>query len=192
MYIYCTADIGSTINIIVLSTTTLQNSDMEKPDKKDMDKFIQDRYQSAMKYYWAASKSNKNWYKITRALTVILGALVTLIASLSSSEFIIKIPFVKSIFVLGTPILAALLTIIAGFSQSFQWGSAWQNMILTAQHLQKEFDNYLVTPENERKYSEEADKLNKYVIDETEGFFERMLGGAKPRKNKTGLSNNDN
>jgi len=157
---------------------------METPNENDMDKYIQDRYREVIGYYWAASSSNKNWYKRTRSLTVILGALVTLIASLASSKMIGQSPVAEAMFAFGTPILAALLTIISGFSQSFQWGSAWQNMVLTAQYLQREFDKYLVTPENERKFSEETEKLNAFVINETEGFFERMLGGAKPRNDK--------
>ena len=39
----------------------------------------------------------------------------------------------KAVFDLGTPVLAATLAIIGGFSHSFQWGSTWQNMVLTAQ-----------------------------------------------------------
>lgn len=148
-------------------------------NKEEMDKYIQGRYDNLISYYWSASKKNKRWYKITRSLTVIFGALVTLIASLTSSELIVKIPLAESFFTLGTPILAALLTIIAGFSQSFQWGSTWQNMILTAQQLQKEYDLYLVTPSNERDYTKEVEKVNQFVIKETEGFFERMLGGTK-------------
>ena len=170
----------------------MQDNEMEELNNSDMDKYIQDRYRNAINYYLAASKSNKRWYKITRSLTVIFGALVTLVASLASSEIIAKAPDVKTIFALGTPILAALLTIIAGFSQSFQWGSTWQNMILTAQQLQKELDRYLVTPANERNFSEEADKLNEFVITETEGFFERMLGGAKPSNKKTESNNYEN
>ncbi len=165
---------------------------MDKTNDNDMDKYIKDRYKKAIDYYWAASKANKNWYKITRSLTVIVGALVTLIASLASSNIIAEISVIKTMFALGTPILAALLTIIAGFSQSFQWGSTWQNMILTAQQLQKEFDKYLVTPANERNFSEEADKLNSYVIIESEGFFERMLGGGKPSSRKTETTNSVN
>lgn len=150
----------------------------------NMDQYIQDRYKNAIAYYWAASRTNKNWYKITRSLTVIFGALVTLIASLSSSKIFAGSDVATLFFTLGTPIMAALLTIITGFSQSFQWGSTWQNMILTAQQLQKEFDKYLVTPIAERNFSDEADKLNQFVITETEGFFERMLGGAKPSNNQ--------
>jgi hypothetical protein len=150
---------------------------MEEPKIKDMDEFIRGRYQEAIDYYWAASRSNKAWYKTTRSLTIIFGALVTLIASLASSEIVNQYEFTKILFSIGTPVLAASLTIIAGFSQSFQYGSAWQNMVLTAQKLQKEYDNYLVTPPNERDYLEESDKLNSFVISETEGFFERILGG---------------
>lgn len=157
---------------------------MKTPKENDRDRYVQDRYRDVIDYYWTASSSNKNWYKSTRSLTVILGALVTLIASLASSEMIGQSPVAEPVFAFGTPILAALLTIISGFSQNFQWGSAWQNMVLTAQYLQKEFDKYLVTPEDERNFSEETEKLNAFVINETEGFFERMLGGAKPRSSK--------
>jgi hypothetical protein len=147
-------------------------------EKVEMDKHINDRYVEAINYYWNASKSNKKWYKLTRSFTVILGALVTLIASLSSSN-LIESTLLKDYFVIGTPIIAAGLTIIAGFSQSFQWGSAWQNMVLTAQLLQKEYDRYLVTIPAERDLVMEADILNKFLLKETESFFERMLGVGK-------------
>jgi hypothetical protein len=158
----------------------------------DIDKYIQDRYKCAISYYWRGSKNNKRWYKATRSLTVILGAIVTLIASLASSELIKDFPILNLSFSLGTPILAAILTIIAGFSQSFHWGSTWQNMILTAQNLQKEYDKYLVTPESERNYLQEADKLNNLVINESEGFFERMLGGVKSISGDVKPSSADN
>ncbi|WDE06658.1 DUF4231 domain-containing protein [Thalassomonas viridans] len=152
---------------------------MEDLNNNFTDKYIQDRYKDAIDYYWSASRNNKKWYKATRSLTIIFGALVTLIASLASSKYFADDPELETLFALSTPVLAALLTIIAGFSQSFQWGSTWQNMILTAQYLQKEFDKYLVIPESERNYLEEAEKLNNFVITESEGFFERMLGGSR-------------
>ncbi len=151
---------------------------MEIQNQNEMDNHIQKRYKDAIAYYWGASKANKRWYKRTRSFTVIIGAMVTLIASLTSSQIIDK-SGVKTAFELGTPVLAAVLTTIAGFSQSFQWGSTWQNMVLTAQQLQKEFDRYLVTPINERNFSKEAEILNEFVMVESRGFFERMLGIAK-------------
>lgn len=147
-------------------------------EKGEIDKHINDRYAEAINYYWKASKNNKKWYKLTRSLTVIFGALVTLIASLSSSN-LIKSTVFENYFIIATPIIAACLTIIAGFSQSFQWGSAWQNMVLTAQLLQKEYDRFLVTSHAEIDLAKEADVLNNFVLTETEGFFERMLGIGK-------------
>jgi len=152
------------------------------PDEKvKKDQHINDRYVNAIEYYWQASRNNKKWYKLTWAFTVILGALVTLIASLASSTLLEHNTLIKDIFVIATPILAACLTIIAGFSQSFQWGSAWQNMVLTAQQLQKEYDRYLVTEPSQRDFIAEADLLNKFVINESKGFFERMLGTGKSK-----------
>ena len=153
---------------------------METQNENVIDKHIHDRYKDAIEYYWGASRANKRWYKRTRSYTVIIGSLVTLIASLTSSRIIDSNEGLKTAFELGTPILAAVLTTIAGFSQSFQWGSAWQNMVLTAQQLQKEYDRFLVTPLTERNYSNEAEILNAFVLNESRGFFERMLGIAKP------------
>lgn len=157
---------------------------MGTQDENAKDILIQKRYRDTINYYWGACNSNKRWYKLTRSLTVVFGALVTLISSLSSSEIIAESSVLEKIFALGTPVLAAILTIVAGFSQSFQWGSTWQNMVITAELLQKEFDRYLVTPESEKDYTKETEKLNEYVITESKGFFERMLGTAiSPDKN---------
>ncbi len=156
---------------------------MEPEKDNEMDIYIQNRYKKSMNYYWKASKNNKKWYKWTRTLTVIIGALLTLIASLSSSSIIEEIGL-QTVFDLATPILAAFLTIVAGFSQSFQWGSTWQNMILTAQQLEKEYDRFSVTPIANRNYEEEAEKLNRFVIKESEGFFDRMLGTGIPSTKK--------
>lgn len=168
---------------------TQNENERKKQYTNEMDEHIQKRYEDAINYYWGASRANKLWYKRTRSYTVILGALVTLIASLTTSTIIdkcINLPYtddcidLKMVFALGTPILAAVLTAIAGFSQSFQWGSTWQNMVLTAQQLQKEYDRYLVSPIAERNYNREVDILNAFVINESRGFFDRMLGIAKP------------
>lgn len=157
----------------------------ERPEEQDhnanMDEHVLHRYTTAIAYYWSASRTNKKWYKVTRALTVILGALVTLIASLTSSTTISNIAGfdLGPLFSIGTPVLAAALTVVAGFSQSFQWGSTWQNMILTAQQLEKERDRYMLTPMSERNFKDEAEILNTFVINESVGFFDRMLGGGK-------------
>lgn len=170
---------------------TQTEKEIKKQYANEMDEHIQKRYEDAITYYWGASRANKLWYKRTRSYTVILGALVTLIASLTSSKIIDNYG-IKTVFELGTPVLAAVLTAIAGFSQSFQWGSTWQNMVLTAQQLQKEYDRYLVSPIAERNYNKEVGILNAFVINESRGFFDRMLGIAKPSVDETNNGQNGN
>lgn len=148
-------------------------ADANENDKHDI---IKKKYEDAISYYKNSSNKNKRWYKSTRSLTVVIGSLVTLTSSLSSSEVFVDSPTCKIFFSIGTPCLAALLTIISGFSQSFQWGSAWQNMILTSQILEKEYSRYLLIPGDLRDSALESEKINSLIITETESFFERILG----------------
>lgn len=148
-------------------------------DQRQLDEYVEQRYRESLDYYWTSSVRNKRFYKVGRILTVVMGAAVTLLASLSSSSLLEHSPIWQGIFVLGTPVMAALLTIIAGFSQTFQWGSAWQNMVLAAQRLQGEFDRFITTPVERRNHSDELELLNEFVVGESETFFERMLGGAR-------------
>jgi len=149
---------------------------------ESVNKFVEERYQSAIDYYWKASRHNKRAYKTTRSLVLILGAVVTLVTSLSSAEFINSSILWDRCFTIGGPALAAILTIVGGFSQTFQWGAAWNDMVMTAQRLEKERDRFLVTKPEERDLTKEVNILNDFVLDETEGFFQRILGGAKIEK----------
>lgn len=155
-------------------------------DTDTMDKLVDQRYIKAIDYYWKASRQNKRAYKLTRTLVIVLGALVTLISSLSSAQFIRNTPGWNLTFAIGTPMIAAALTIVGGFSQTFQWGAAWQDMVLTAQRLQKERDRFLVTKPEDRDLTEEMALLNDFVLVESQGFFERMLGSAKPVQPQAG------
>src|SRR5262245_24939819 len=87
--------------------------------------YVEERYDKVIAYYWATAGRNKLAYKWSRYLTIVLGATVTLVASLGSA----KLPdgFGTAIAI-ATPLLAATLTIIGGFSQSFQWGASWREM----------------------------------------------------------------
>jgi len=149
---------------------------------EDGDDYVLQRYNSSIEYYWSASRHNKEAYKITRSLVVILGALVTLVASLSSASFIESNPVSDTAFAIASPLLAAVLTIVAGFSQNFHWGAAWRDMVLTAERLEQERDRIAVTKTEERDTTEEMAILNDLVIAESETFFQRILGGAKRRK----------
>ena len=148
-------------------------------ENDNLENYVEERYNDAINYYWQASRNNKRAYKLTRILTVVLGALVTLVASLSTSSLIINNTFWDYVFKLGTPLMAASLTIISGFSQSFQWGAAWQDMVLTAQLLQKERDRFLITKPEDRDLVKEVELLNDFVLVESQSFFERMLGSAR-------------
>ena len=60
----------------------------QSPEAADALNRMLDRYQERIQYYSKASRDNKRAYKTARYLTVVLGALVTLLSSLSSAYFI--------------------------------------------------------------------------------------------------------
>jgi hypothetical protein len=107
------------------------------------------------------------------------------VASLSSSEIITSNSFWKTIFAISTPVLAAILTIVGGFSQSFHWGAAWRDMVLNAERLENELDRILVTKAEKRDQSKELATFNDLIIEESETFFQRILGGSKQDKKDT-------
>lgn len=149
------------------------------------DKYVLDKYQGSIRYYWSASKKNKNSYKNSRSLTIILGALVTLISSISTASFIEDNQTLNVVFSVLTPVIAAALTIIGGFTQSFHWGATWRDMIVNAERLEKERDRFLATKPEERNVQDELDVLNSIVIEETRNFFQRVLNSEVKPKDKT-------
>jgi Protein of unknown function (DUF4231) len=147
------------------------------------EKYVLDRYKSQIDYYWKTSSSNKKAYKRSRTWTITLGALVTLVSSLASATFIDSNDFLNTLFAVGTPLIAALLTIISGFSQSFHWGAAWRDMVVHASRLEKERDRFLATKAEEKNFQSELDLLNSMVIEETQSFFQRVLDSeVKPKE----------
>jgi len=133
-----------------------------------------DRYQERIQYYTKAGQNNKRAYKTARYLTVVLGALVTLLASLSSA-FFVRGTWLESVFDVLTPLLAASLAIVGGFSQNFHWGAAWSDMRIAAERLAAERDRISVTPPDQIDAPRELALLNEMVLDETRGFF-RLVG----------------
>jgi len=141
-----------------------------------------ERYQSAINYYWGASRSNKKAYKRSRFSIIILSALITLMTSLSSASFIEGNERLKMSFAVITPLLAVLLTIIAGLAQSFRWGAAWRDMVVNAVRLEKARDLYLATKPAERDLKKELDTMYCMLIEETQSFFQRVLESeVKPK-----------
>jgi hypothetical protein len=133
------------------------------------------RYEEAIAYYWKSSAFNRRLYKWSRYLVVVFGAMVTLLASISSSS-VITGPW-STIVAVVTPVAAAVLTIIGGLSQSFQWGAAWQEMVLAAERLERERDRILVTRGSDPVTDLEI--LHSLVLQESEGFFTRILGSVR-------------
>jgi hypothetical protein len=146
-------------------------------DDSDPKELLLERYKDCIDYYQKASRNNKRYYKLTRSLTVILGALVTLISSMASAEFI-KGNAWKVVFAVATPVLAAFMAIVGGFAQSFQWGATWSDMVITTAELEKQRDRIQVTPSASLNAPKEMEQLDDYVIAETRTFFQRMFGSG--------------
>lgn len=144
------------------------------PDDAGRD-YVQQRYEQAIRYYWEASRNNKRWYKWTRYATVILGATVTLLASLSSSELVTG--GWRVVVGIAAPVIAAALTISSGLLSAFQWGAAWQEMVLTAERLEQERDRIKVSPASDP--AKDLEILNRLVLTESTGFFTRIMGSSQ-------------
>jgi len=138
--------------------------------------YLISRHESIAGYYRNSSKNNKRNYLWSRYLTIFLGAVVTLVASLASAEFITSVMFWDRVFAIATPVLAATLAIVAGFSQNFQWGAAWREMVVTGTEIEKECDRLHATPADDIDLMPELERLNDVVLAETRSFFGRMLG----------------
>ena len=147
-------------------------------DRASARQYVLDRYAQRIQYYWDSSQSNKRHYKATRYLTVVLGATVTLIASLSSADFVKSVGWLSVFFAVGTPLLAATLAIIGGVSQAFQWGATWSDMVVSATRLEKERDRIAVTSPEQIDPAQELAALDDFLLAETQTFFQRIFGSA--------------
>jgi hypothetical protein len=139
--------------------------------------YVEKRYQDMIGYYWHVAVRNKRAYKWSRYMTIVLGSLVTLVASLSSAGFVQGHTIALAI---ATPVLAALLTVVGSFAQSFQWGATWREMVLSAERLQKELDRVRLSPDDPSRFGRDIALLNELVIRESSGFFDRLMGSSTP------------
>jgi hypothetical protein len=152
------------------------------PGSDEAKSHVLEMYDKKIDYYWRASNYNKRSYKSTRYLLIVLGALVTLVSSLSSADFIKGALLV--IFKVGTPMLAATMAIVGGVSQAFQWGAAWSDQVITATRLERERDRIAVTPVSQLDPIKEMALLDDAVLAETQGFFQRLFGSGGPVKSE--------
>jgi len=159
-------------------------SDLKTP--KDIDEeYVLNQYKSKIDYYWAASGSNKRSYKRYRSWTVFLSSLVTLVSSISAAEFVQRPEWLRVLFAVATPVIAATLAIISGLGQNFHWGSAWRDMVINATRLEKERDRFLATKKEKRDIEKELDTLNSIVLEETRNFFQRVLDSEIKSKDQS-------
>lgn len=160
-------------------------SDLQNPKVID-EEYVLNQYKSKIDYYWGASSSNKKSYKRYRSWTIFLGSLVTLVSSFSAAEFVQNPDWLRILFAVATPIIAATLTIINGLGQNFHWGSTWRDMVINATRLEKERDRFLATKQENRDIEKELDILNAIVLEETRNFFQRVLDSEiKPKEQST-------
>lgn len=139
-----------------------------------------ERYENQIAYYWKRGKSHKQRFTAGRALTIILGAAVTLLATLTSAEFVTRSDTWDTILRIATPLVAATLAIIGGLSQSFEWGASWREMALAATRLEGELDRIETTPAADTDPREEIAFLDSIVLAESKSYFDRILGRSDP------------
>jgi hypothetical protein len=146
-------------------------ADLEQPKVVD-ESYVLKLYQDKIDYYWGASRSNKASYKRYRTWTLVLGAAMTLISSLSAGS-LFKGDLNTFVSIL-TPVIAATLTVINGLGQNFHWGATWRDMVVNATRLEMERDRFLATPQT-RDCQQELSNLNGIILEETKNFFQRVL-----------------
>ncbi len=161
--------------------------DLNNPKVVD-DEYVLSQYKNKIDYYWGASRSNKHAFKRYRTWTIILGSLVTLVSSISAAEFLQNPEWLKNVFSVATPVIAATLTVISGLGQNFHWGSTWRDMVINATRLEKERDRFLATKPEKRDIEKELDILNSIILEETRNFFQRVLDSEIKPKGQNGSS----
>jgi hypothetical protein len=146
-------------------------------EPKTPEAYAEWRYANAITYYWKVAGRNKTAYKYSRYLAIVLGSATTFVAAVAASTYG---KGHAEAFAIATAILAALLAILGGFGQSFQWGAAWREMVLVAERLEQERDRMMVSEVENRDPETELELLNTLIINESRGFFDRVMGSSSP------------
>ena len=154
-----------------MTTTNTNPSTVDDPKT-----YILQRYQKAIDYYWHAGRFNKRAYRNTRYMVVVLGAVVTLVASLASANFVESRGWLDVSFAIATPVLAAMLAIVSGIAQTFQWGASWREMVMSAEVLEARRDTIATSEADEVNIATDLAFLHDLQQNETRGFFDRILG----------------
>jgi hypothetical protein len=161
----------------------LQESQDEDNYAKNPAEYVSKSYDERAEYYLHEMEQHKKRHDSARTWIIILGAIVTLISSLTTAEFITNTQYLSAIFTIATPILAAAWTILSGLSQSFQWGETWGDMSIYAPLIQKERDRFLTTPPQMRNNQKELEILNELLLNLNQRVTSRLLNRKEENKN---------
>ena len=140
---------------------------------EDYDKYVHEEYRNQLHYYWRSASKNKKSYRVYRVLPILLGAFLTFASAISSTDFISKNEIYRTIFAIGTPLLAVFLTISNELAKITNWAKNWRDANLTALRLEEEMNKFLTTNVEERKYQKEIEKIYKIISKEANEFFDR-------------------
>jgi len=148
---------------------------IEKPkNKKELDLYVLEKFDTLISYYWKTSGINKRAYKRIRAFNIIIGALVTFATTLLSVEFVQNSESLTTALLIASPLLAVLLTIMNGFSSGFPFAAAWRDGVVAANTLEKMRDHYISSSPKTRNPQKELEKINFVIENETKSFFKQL------------------
>jgi len=143
--------------------------------EQNLAEYVSKTYDEIAQYYINATEENRKRYDIVRIWTIILGASVTLMASLSAADFIKNVNNLTTIFTITTAVLAAILTILNGLNQSFHWRENWGDLNIFAQRIKIERDRFLSTKPANRDYKKELVLLNTLILEQSTQITKGVL-----------------
>ena len=137
--------------------------------------YIIKKYDSNILYYWSSARSNKNLFKSTRRWPITLGALISLLTTLSLASFIEEVEYIRIFFAVVIVMLATMQSYFNEVSRNQNWGESWQKMTIAALKLEKEKDRLLSSEPSSINIQAELMILHNLLINETETFFKKAL-----------------
>jgi len=165
-----------------------------KPDDKEitieitLEEHVLKKYREHISYNWKSGTKNKRIYQIYRILPIFLGAFLTFVTAISSTEYISSNQILRTTFAIGTPLLVVLLTISNELFKLSGWGENWRDHITTMFQLEKALDDYLASPPTQRDQRKELEKINNIALQATKKFFKRIPLADEKTSDKAKIS----
>lgn len=146
--------------------------------------YVMSKYEEKINYYRKEAKINEQKHNFIVYTKVVLAVLVTLLTSITSLELVASVNWLKSIFDVITPLIAAALTFLVVSNPNIHWKEVSRDMAFRAVRLERERERYTNTPSEQKNYEKELAILTEEVVlEETKLFFRRVLDSEiKPRE----------